>query len=175
MYVAFSFPLYIFFRCLHHFIITDRFMTIFNLIIEIFSYFFHSNDLIYSCMYFNFFCFLSMQVPHLEEGDIIIDGGNSEYQDTNRRTHDLKAKGILFIGTGNVLASVKVLLPRVKRHQAKKFSIRSYPLKNLLVHYYFKSSNLLSFLQFQLCKRTSYRSACKLVYFSHSMSSPTFL
>eukprot|EP01147_Barroeca_monosierra_P001519 gene1519-4670_t len=44
--------------------------------------------------------FIDSIVPHLEEGDIIIDGGNSEYQDTNRRTHDLKAKGILFIGTG---------------------------------------------------------------------------
>ena len=39
-------------------------------------------------------------VPHLEKGDIIIDGGNSHYPDTNRRTKDLAAKGILFIGTG---------------------------------------------------------------------------
>ena len=39
-------------------------------------------------------------VPHLEPGDIIIDGGNSHYPDTNRRTKDLAAKGILFIGTG---------------------------------------------------------------------------
>ena len=39
-------------------------------------------------------------VPHLEKGDIIIDGGNSHYPDTNRRTADLAAKGILFIGTG---------------------------------------------------------------------------
>ena len=38
--------------------------------------------------------------PHLEKGDIIIDGGNSHYPDTNRRTRDLAAKGILFIGTG---------------------------------------------------------------------------
>ncbi|HVO98726.1 MAG TPA: decarboxylating NADP(+)-dependent phosphogluconate dehydrogenase [Bryobacteraceae bacterium] len=39
-------------------------------------------------------------VPYLEKGDILIDGGNSHYPDTNRRTRDLAAKGILFIGTG---------------------------------------------------------------------------
>src|SRR3984885_13890007 len=39
-------------------------------------------------------------LPHLEKGDIIIDGGNSLYTDSNRRTKDLAAKGILFIGTG---------------------------------------------------------------------------
>lgn len=36
----------------------------------------------------------------MEAGDIIIDGGNSEYQDTTRRTKDLDAKGILFVGSG---------------------------------------------------------------------------
>ena len=39
-------------------------------------------------------------VPYLEKGDIIIDGGNSLYTDSNRRTKDLAAKGILFIGAG---------------------------------------------------------------------------
>jgi 6-phosphogluconate dehydrogenase len=39
-------------------------------------------------------------VPHLEKGDIVIDGGNSHFPDTNRRTKDLGQKGILFIGTG---------------------------------------------------------------------------
>ncbi len=39
-------------------------------------------------------------VPHLEKGDIIIDGGNSHFPDSNRRTKQLKEKGILFIGTG---------------------------------------------------------------------------
>lgn len=39
-------------------------------------------------------------LPHLEKGDIIIDGGNSHFPDTNRRTKDLAEKGILFIGTG---------------------------------------------------------------------------
>jgi len=38
--------------------------------------------------------------PYLEKGDIIIDGGNSLFTDSNRRTKDLAAKGILFIGTG---------------------------------------------------------------------------
>jgi 6-phosphogluconate dehydrogenase len=39
-------------------------------------------------------------VPHLAKGDIIIDGGNSLYTDTDRRTKELAAKGILFVGTG---------------------------------------------------------------------------
>ena len=39
-------------------------------------------------------------LPHLEKGDILIDGGNSLFTDSNRRTKDLAAKGILFIGTG---------------------------------------------------------------------------
>jgi 6-phosphogluconate dehydrogenase len=39
-------------------------------------------------------------LPHLDEGDIVIDGGNSHYPDTNRRAKDLAEKGILFIGTG---------------------------------------------------------------------------
>jgi 6-phosphogluconate dehydrogenase len=39
-------------------------------------------------------------LPHLEKGDIIIDGGNSHFPDTNRRTTTLADKGILFIGTG---------------------------------------------------------------------------
>ncbi len=39
-------------------------------------------------------------VPLLEPGDIIIDGGNSHYADTNRRTRELAEKGLLFIGTG---------------------------------------------------------------------------
>jgi len=39
-------------------------------------------------------------LPFLEKGDIIIDGGNSLYTDSTRRTKDLAAKGILFIGTG---------------------------------------------------------------------------
>ncbi len=39
-------------------------------------------------------------LPYLEAGDIIIDGGNSLYTDSTRRTKDLAAKGILFIGTG---------------------------------------------------------------------------
>jgi 6-phosphogluconate dehydrogenase len=38
--------------------------------------------------------------PYLEKGDIIIDGGNSHYPDTNRRTKTLAEQGILFVGTG---------------------------------------------------------------------------
>lgn len=39
-------------------------------------------------------------LPHMDKGDIIIDGGNSNYHDTARRTEYLKEKGINFIGTG---------------------------------------------------------------------------
>jgi 6-phosphogluconate dehydrogenase len=39
-------------------------------------------------------------LPYLEKGDIVIDGGNSLFTDSNRRTKDLAAKGILFVGTG---------------------------------------------------------------------------
>jgi 6-phosphogluconate dehydrogenase len=38
--------------------------------------------------------------PHLEKGDILIDGGNSLYSDTTRRTKALAEQGILFVGTG---------------------------------------------------------------------------
>ncbi len=41
-----------------------------------------------------------MLLPHLEEGDIIIDGGNSNYNDSIRRTEYVESKGMLFIGTG---------------------------------------------------------------------------
>ncbi|XP_074655879.1 6-phosphogluconate dehydrogenase, decarboxylating-like [Tubulanus polymorphus] len=44
--------------------------------------------------------FIDRIVPLLEAGDIIIDGGNSEYLDSNRRCQSLKEKGLLFIGTG---------------------------------------------------------------------------
>ncbi len=39
-------------------------------------------------------------VPHLEPGDIIIDGGNSHYPDSDRRTEALAQKGIHFVGAG---------------------------------------------------------------------------
>lgn len=39
-------------------------------------------------------------IPHLEKGDIIIDGGNSHYLDTIRRTTYVESKGLLYVGTG---------------------------------------------------------------------------
>src|SRR5258708_4885085 len=39
-------------------------------------------------------------LPHLEAGDIIIDGGNSLFEDTMRRTKYVESKGLLYIGTG---------------------------------------------------------------------------
>ncbi len=44
--------------------------------------------------------FIEQLIPQLEPGDIIIDGGNSLFEDTNRRTKYLEAKGLLYIGTG---------------------------------------------------------------------------
>ena len=44
--------------------------------------------------------FIAQLIPHLEPGDIIIDGGNTHYPDTDRRTAYLESKGLLFIGTG---------------------------------------------------------------------------
>ena len=44
--------------------------------------------------------FIDHVIPYLEPGDIVIDGGNSLYQDTIRRTEYLRARGLLFIGTG---------------------------------------------------------------------------
>ncbi|CZQ82790.1 NADP-dependent phosphogluconate dehydrogenase [Trichococcus ilyis] len=39
-------------------------------------------------------------LPHLDEGDILIDGGNTFYKDTIRRSKELENSGINFIGTG---------------------------------------------------------------------------
>ncbi|HXX67165.1 MAG TPA: decarboxylating NADP(+)-dependent phosphogluconate dehydrogenase [Polyangiaceae bacterium] len=44
--------------------------------------------------------FIGSLLPHLEPGDIVLDGGNSHFLDTARRCRELEAKGILFIGTG---------------------------------------------------------------------------
>ncbi|MCW8935116.1 MAG: decarboxylating NADP(+)-dependent phosphogluconate dehydrogenase [Gammaproteobacteria bacterium] len=44
--------------------------------------------------------FIEILVPLLETGDVIIDGGNSHFTDTTRRTKFLREKGLRFIGTG---------------------------------------------------------------------------
>lgn len=44
--------------------------------------------------------FIEQVLPFLEEGDIIIDGGNSLYTDTNRRLKYLESKNILYVGMG---------------------------------------------------------------------------
>jgi len=38
--------------------------------------------------------------PYLEKGDLVIDGGNSFFKDTERRARDLEARGLLYLGTG---------------------------------------------------------------------------
>lgn len=44
--------------------------------------------------------FIDKLIPLLEPGDIIIDGGNTHFPDTNRRTEYVESKGLLYIGTG---------------------------------------------------------------------------
>ena len=44
--------------------------------------------------------FIEKLLPHLEEGDVIIDGGNSHFPDTARRCKYVESKGLLYIGTG---------------------------------------------------------------------------
>ncbi|MEW6507669.1 MAG: decarboxylating NADP(+)-dependent phosphogluconate dehydrogenase [Bacteroidota bacterium] len=44
--------------------------------------------------------FIELLLPFLEKGDIIIDGGNSHFPDSIRRTKYVEGKGLLFIGTG---------------------------------------------------------------------------
>jgi len=44
--------------------------------------------------------FIELVLPHLQNGDIIIDGGNSHFPDTTRRTKYVESKGKLYIGTG---------------------------------------------------------------------------
>lgn len=44
--------------------------------------------------------FIEQLLPYLEEGDIIIDGGNSHFPDSIRRTEYLEKKGLLFVGSG---------------------------------------------------------------------------
>ena len=44
--------------------------------------------------------FIDLLVPLLEPGDVIIDGGNSHFPDSTRRTAELREKGLRFIGTG---------------------------------------------------------------------------
>lgn len=43
---------------------------------------------------------ISTLVPFLEAGDVIMDGGNSHYEDTKRRYNELKSKGIGYLGIG---------------------------------------------------------------------------
>ena len=44
--------------------------------------------------------FIEQLIPHLEKGDIIIDGGNSHFPDTIRRCQYVESKGLYYIGTG---------------------------------------------------------------------------
>lgn len=43
---------------------------------------------------------MSQLVPYMAEGDVIIDGGNSDFHDTSRRVEQMEARGMYFVGTG---------------------------------------------------------------------------
>lgn len=43
--------------------------------------------------------FIELLIPHLEPGDIIIDGGNTHFPDTIRRTKYVESKGLLYVGS----------------------------------------------------------------------------
>ena len=51
--------------------------------------------------------------PCLEAGDIIIDGGNSYFKDTDRRAQQLKGEGLFMIGSGTSGGEKGALLGRV--------------------------------------------------------------
>src|SRR5437762_11716727 len=44
--------------------------------------------------------FIELLLPHLQAGDIIIDGGNSLFEDTARRVKYVESRGLLYVGTG---------------------------------------------------------------------------
>jgi 6-phosphogluconate dehydrogenase len=44
--------------------------------------------------------FISQLLPYLEKGDIVIDGGNSHFPDSNRRCKELAEKNLHFVGCG---------------------------------------------------------------------------
>jgi len=44
--------------------------------------------------------FIEHLLPHMEAGDVIIDGGNSHFPDTIRRAKYLESKGLMYVGTG---------------------------------------------------------------------------
>lgn len=44
--------------------------------------------------------FIAQIEPFLSKGDIVIDGGNSHFPDSIRRTKELESKGFLFVGSG---------------------------------------------------------------------------
>ncbi|MCX6636070.1 MAG: NAD(P)-binding domain-containing protein, partial [Acidobacteria bacterium] len=44
--------------------------------------------------------FIELLLPHMLPGDLVIDGGNSHFPDTIRRTKYLESKGFLYVGTG---------------------------------------------------------------------------
>ncbi len=44
--------------------------------------------------------FIEQLLPHLEPGDILIDGGNTNYLDSSRRARYVESKGLLYVGAG---------------------------------------------------------------------------
>ena len=68
---------------------------------------------------------ISQLEPLLEEGDILIDGGNSFFEDTRRRTEELGKKGIHYFGVGvsggkRVRVSARPLCPEAMRRPIRR-------------------------------------------------------
>ena len=68
--------------------------------------------------------FINDLVPLLEKGDIIIDGGNSLYTDSNRRTKDLVCSLISLISYSHSLVfSIHILIFSMQRRRRDFFSL----------------------------------------------------
>jgi 6-phosphogluconate dehydrogenase len=67
--------------------------------------------------------YIELLLQRLEPGDIIIDGGNSNYKDSIRRTDYVESKGLLFIGTGEARPSCRAVLRRHGRTSSPFFRL----------------------------------------------------
>ena len=52
-------------------------------------------------------------LPHLSLGDIVIDGGNSDFRDTDRRVRFMESRGIWFVGCGISGGALRSVFPVV--------------------------------------------------------------
>ena len=72
--------------------------------------------------------------PHLEAGDIVIDGGNSHFRDTDRRSRELAAGGFHFLASGDEVRPVRAFDQNVGQNNADEFAGRILVKKGNGVH-----------------------------------------